>query len=105
MNRDRGTIKWNALMLPEHVKLLREWKQEDEEVKMPNLSEWELEDIQNEIMWAYDNKYRIIITYWSNKKLHVFEDRIIRIKSHERQLYFENHKALSMDCLVKVVKS
>ncbi len=30
MIRDRGNIKWTAMMLPEHVKLLREWQEQDQ---------------------------------------------------------------------------
>jgi len=29
MIRDRGNIKWTAMMLPEHLKLLREWQEEE----------------------------------------------------------------------------
>jgi YolD-like protein. len=29
MIRDRGRIKWSAMMLPEHVKMLREWAEEE----------------------------------------------------------------------------
>lgn len=46
MIRDRGNIKWTAMMLPEHLKLLREW-QEEEERREPvgpdpqQLEEWD----------------------------------------------------------------
>ena len=29
MIHDRGRMKWVSMMLPEHVRLLREWAQED----------------------------------------------------------------------------
>lgn len=33
MLRDRGTIKWTAMMLPEHVELLKEiWKEDDNDL-------------------------------------------------------------------------
>lgn len=48
-NRDRGKIKWTAMMLPEHISLLREWQAEDDYVKRPELSEWDLENIQEEL--------------------------------------------------------
>lgn len=31
--KDRGRIKWTAMMLPEHIKELRAWQNEDELVK------------------------------------------------------------------------
>ena len=55
MNRDRGTMKWNAMMLPEHVKLLREWKEEDRRVERPDFDEWALEEMNVQIEAAYQH--------------------------------------------------
>ncbi|WP_257347878.1 YolD-like family protein [Pseudalkalibacillus decolorationis] len=48
--RDRGNIKWTAMMLPEHVKLLRDWKEEDRIQQKPELDEQKLEEM-NEIIY------------------------------------------------------
>ncbi|GGD12787.1 YolD-like family protein [Pontibacillus salipaludis] len=37
--RDRGTIKWTSLMLPEHVEMLKEVWKEDERVEKGMLAE------------------------------------------------------------------
>jgi hypothetical protein len=71
--RDRGNIKWTSMMLPEHVKLLRDWKEEERIQKKPELDEQKLEEMNetiNEAM-AYnqtlsfvyfeDYEYRILI--------------------------------------------
>lgn len=44
MLRDRGRIKWTAMMLPEHVKMLREWQQEEGRVKAVEVDEQQLEE-------------------------------------------------------------
>jgi len=44
MLRDRGRIKWTAMMLPEHVKMLREWQQEEVRVKPVEVDEQQLEE-------------------------------------------------------------
>ncbi|WLD91922.1 YolD-like family protein [Alkalihalobacillus sp. AL-G] len=45
--RDRGNIKWTAMMLPEHVKLLRDWKEEDRIQQKPDLDEQKLEEMND----------------------------------------------------------
>jgi len=63
-NRDRGRIKWTALMLPEHIEKLREWQEEDNKIKRPELDGFELELIADEIERAHKSKSTIKLTYW-----------------------------------------
>lgn len=42
MLRDRGRIKWTAMMLPEHVKMLRVWQQEEGRVKAVEVDEQQI---------------------------------------------------------------
>lgn len=44
MLRDRGRIKWTAMMLPEHVRMLREWQQEEGHVKPIEVDEQQMEE-------------------------------------------------------------
>lgn len=62
--KDRGRIKWTAMMLPEHLKELRTWQDEDELVKCPNLSEFDLQLIQEELEVAYRRKCETRIKTW-----------------------------------------
>ncbi|MFF2286401.1 YolD-like family protein [Peribacillus butanolivorans] len=48
MIRDRGRIKWVSMMLPEHVKLLREYNEGLDKVEKPVLDERKYEEF-NEI--------------------------------------------------------
>lgn len=47
--RDRGTIKWTAMMLPEHVSLLRELESKHNRVKRPVLDMGQIEDMERVI--------------------------------------------------------
>ena len=61
MNKDRGNIKWTAMMLPEHVQRLRKWEIELEYRAPKERTEWELEELQQKIEQAY--KQGLAITF------------------------------------------
>ncbi|WP_456282928.1 YolD-like family protein [Bacillus sp. JZ34] len=44
--KDRGSIKWTAMMLPEHVSLLRELESNQNKVKRPVLDMSQIEDME-----------------------------------------------------------
>ncbi|MED1659615.1 YolD-like family protein [Bacillus licheniformis] len=44
--KDRGSIKWTAMMLPEHVSLLRELESNQDKVKRPVLDTSQIEDME-----------------------------------------------------------
>lgn len=68
MIRDRGSIKWTAMMLPEHVKLLRDWAEEDKYEQMPELDEQQIE-IMNELLCeAMEMGRELIITHYEGKR-------------------------------------
>lgn len=62
--RDRGNIKWQGLMLTEHVKLINEWKEEDDYIQQTLLDDWELQQIQEEIEVAYTRQCIACVTIW-----------------------------------------
>ena len=62
--RDRGNKKWTAMMLPEHVKELIAWEEESKLVKRPELEEFELTLIAEEVERAHKSKTTIKLTYW-----------------------------------------
>lgn len=91
MIRDRGKMKWTSMMLPEHVKLLRDWANEDAYEKVKEVDEQYLEVMNETISEAmefgsstmithyYNRKYELVIGhihYWDtlNGKLHVVDE-------------------------------
>jgi len=65
---DRGAIKWTAMMLPEHLQRIREWKQESNKEQKYELSIWEIEELQETINRAFSQNRTIILTIWRNDK-------------------------------------
>ena len=71
MIQDRGNIKWTAMMLPEHAGLLRDWHDQNELADSPELDEFELTLLDEEIERTYKGK---IITIDNNSKSIVLDD-------------------------------
>ncbi|MED1742188.1 YolD-like family protein [Bacillus swezeyi] len=52
--KDRGTIKWTAMMLPEHVSMLRDLESNHNRVKRPVLDMAQIEDMEKVICEAME---------------------------------------------------
>lgn len=63
MLRDRGRIKWTAMMLPEHVRLLREWQEEEGHKKTIEVDEQQLEEWHYLIEEAMGNHLPLLIRF------------------------------------------
>ncbi|QUG41231.1 YolD-like family protein [Psychrobacillus sp. INOP01] len=61
---DRGSKKWVAMMLTEHVKLLREYSDEIKRDPRPELNEWDLEAIHDCLNLAMLSKADTKIKLW-----------------------------------------
>lgn len=68
MIRDRGKMKWTSMMLPEHVKLLRDWAKEDAYEKRKEMDEQYLEVMNNTISEAMEFGQSMMITHYHNRK-------------------------------------
>ncbi|UZM97934.1 YolD-like family protein [Lysinibacillus sp. MHQ-1] len=67
MIKDRGNIKWASMMMPEHLDLLRECK-EVYTTQPRELTEWELEELQQTIDTAYQQQQDVQLNVWSDGK-------------------------------------
>lgn len=95
MNKDRGTIKWNAMMLPEHVKLLREWAEEDRYSAKPELDEWAWQELSEQLRTAYECQVDIKIRMWSPTKKEVVVDRIVNIDEKKQRIYLQQGQVIA----------
>ncbi|AYC29504.1 YolD-like family protein [Paenisporosarcina cavernae] len=66
MLRDRGRIKWTAMMLPEHVRELRKWQEEIGKVSRPELDEFDIQVMQEELQRALATNADVRLTTWIN---------------------------------------
>lgn len=58
MIKDRGSIKWQGMMLPEHVAKINYWRNKRYEER-PQLDDFDLQSIQEEIESAYTRKQKL----------------------------------------------
>lgn len=89
-NRDRGRIKWTAIMLPEHIQQLREWHAEDRYEERPELSEWDLEAIQDELNRALMMKCETTVKTWHDGKITSYMGSIESIDFHTRRIMLQD---------------
>ncbi|WP_077213883.1 YolD-like family protein [Bacillus dakarensis] len=68
MIRDRGKMKWTSMMLPEHVKLLRDWAKEDAFEDSKELDEQYLEVMNEVIFEAMEFGKRVTVTHYVQKQ-------------------------------------
>jgi hypothetical protein len=91
MIKDRGNIKWTAMMLPEHVALIKKLWRDDAKLQKPFLDEQQLVEINEVICEAMEFNHMLKFTYYSrgeykyvigcvhhfdhiNKKLHIKDE-------------------------------
>lgn len=77
--RDRGVIKWTAMMLPEHIQALRKLKEENDYIERPQLTDWELQDLQEELERAYRMETDSVITIWKNGRTDTYIGKIVAL--------------------------
>ncbi|MBD7985938.1 YolD-like family protein [Sporosarcina sp. Sa2YVA2] len=64
MLRDRGRIKWTAMMLPEHIAQLRDWQKEDDFEQRQQPDEQQLEEWNLKFQQALLKNWPVEIHYW-----------------------------------------
>lgn len=88
--KDRGMVKWQGMMLPEHNQLLRDWYAEDDQDKQPELTADDLELIQEEIETALTRRCEVKLKTWRGNKFHFHQGVIKEVHSERRLLVFED---------------
>ena len=68
MLKDRGRMKWTAMMLPEHVTMLREWAHEDSYESERLLDEQQLEEMNMTMEEAMEMGKTVTITYYDQRR-------------------------------------
>ncbi|MED1468138.1 YolD-like family protein [Bacillus salipaludis] len=76
MIRDRGRIKWTSMMLPEHVKLLRDWVKEDGYENRKEMDEQQLELMNEILLEAIEFDQFVTVTYYRNRNYEIVIGKI-----------------------------
>lgn len=106
MNRDRGMKKWTAMMLPEHVHLLQEWKKENIGDKQPEVDEWLLQEYAEKIQQAWELGEFVRVGCWYQNRRHQYEGKIVELHPLKRTLLLEGidgcHHSVNVDTIYEV---
>ncbi|MFJ8261388.1 YolD-like family protein [Rummeliibacillus sp. NPDC094406] len=89
--KDRGSIKWSmAMMMPEHVALLKKEREKEDYIRKPELTEWELEDMQMNLMMALNIKLELEYKIWNDGKFEYHRGVITRINEQTKEFYYSD---------------
>ncbi|NLW24304.1 MAG: YolD-like family protein [Clostridia bacterium] len=87
MIRDRGKIKWTAMMLPEHKDLINKmYDRIYHKVEKPFLSEDRLAEFDKIVHEAYVNKKQLKFSVYENKRITEISGEIVKINYHKKSL-------------------
>jgi len=104
--RDRGSKKWVSIFPTELVTLLHEWRNEDNITKRPELDEWDMDMIQEQIGIARTRQCDIKITTWQEGLLNEYIGVIGEVNLSTRQIYLEqgpNNMKILLDEVVGAI--
>lgn len=88
--RDRGSKKWVAMMLPEHVNLIRKYNEESKKTPKPELDEWDLQAIQESIEIAMKRDVETKIKNWKDGLIISHVGKIIWVDLSRRIIEMED---------------
>ncbi|CAH0345632.1 YolD-like family protein [Bacillus sp. CECT 9360] len=77
--RDRGSIKWTAMMLPEHKKMLADLYEEQKHVTKPKLDEQKLEELNDIMRVALGHTLNVKVTFYRHHRFHSVSGQIAKI--------------------------
>ncbi|WP_342472777.1 YolD-like family protein [Metasolibacillus sp. FSL H7-0170] len=83
MLRDRGNKKWSAMMLSEHMEMLRNLDKEQMKEYPLERAEWELEHLQQTVQYALQTKAIICLILWRGSSFH---EVIGVITAHQQEM-------------------
>ncbi|PUB08215.1 YolD-like protein [Paenisporosarcina sp. OV554] len=88
--KDRGNKKWTAMMLPEHVAELRTDEANYDKVDRPQLNQYDMEYIQDEIQRAVTSKSEVTLRFWMNGEFKYRKGTIEEVNLMKRYIDVED---------------
>ncbi|WP_226581505.1 YolD-like family protein [Halobacillus litoralis] len=80
-NRDRGTIKWTSLMLPEHVEMVKKLWKEDQRVEKGIIDEQKAVEIDFLLQRAMTDDLTVKVRFYNGFD---YEDQLMKVKRVNR---------------------
>jgi YolD-like protein len=80
--RDRGSIKWTSLMLPEHVRELRRYINEEYyDIPEPSIDEQQMEEMNELILEAMEYNFPLTFIIYNKRRMELIMGNIHFIDS------------------------
>ena len=98
---DRKMLKWapfDAVLNSNQTK--NELSNHKTLIDMPILDEYQIEQIEKNIHYAYNNKLQIKITYYNNGRVHTLNNYIKKLDYINKKIVFNNYFILSFECII-----
>ncbi|GAB3807081.1 YolD-like family protein [Virgibacillus kimchii] len=102
MVNDRGSIKWSAMMMPEHIEMLKKSWKEQERREKPLLDEQQKEEIEGKLQLAIHNDLTIQIKYFKGHDFYYVLDKIASINVKDGSLYLKQMEKLKLNDIIDV---
>ena len=103
MQIDRGFIKWMPFDSVTSTKnLLKNIVQEKNIIKMPSLSEEQINVNETNILRALHNNEEVKIIYFKNNKVYRFTTKIKNIQTTTKKIILDNNNHLSFSQIISV---
>ncbi|MGV3464302.1 MAG: YolD-like family protein [Heyndrickxia sp.] len=86
MIRDRGNKKWVSLMLPEHVKMLKDMSVDLKRQNKPVLDEYQIQEFEERIKYAQEFKLPLEFFLFENGFIKNTVGRVMKMDPLEKKI-------------------
>ena len=86
MIRDRGAIKWTAMMLPEHVHSVKEALAEDKKITQPTLDEDQIHEMELLILESMEYGWNLQCEVFKNGEIRNVSGHVVYIDHLKQEI-------------------
>lgn len=100
---DRGTKKWTAMMMPEHIKMINDLWAEDDKKEKPILDEQQKVEIDMKLQLAIKDDLTVEVEYYTDYACHTEKGKLLLVDSLNRRLHFDDKEIeIQLDDIIDV---
>lgn len=85
MIRDRGNKKWVSLMLPEHIKMLKDMSIDLKKQNKPLLDEYQIQEFEERIKYSQEFKLPLEFTIYEQGFIKKIIGKVIKVEPLEKK--------------------
>ncbi|MBB5174874.1 YolD-like family protein [Texcoconibacillus texcoconensis] len=104
--QDRGLLKWQGMMLPEHVQRLNEWETEKKKATKPMVDEQQFIEMEYTIAQSIAENKPVHVTYWEDGSFYALTGHIRTMSYETKHLkvvdQYENVVTIHVQCIVDI---